>query len=60
MCYIEMCHVYEQINSQTERMKLPNLSFDFYRVQLMNENIECDRCARQGLTGTSAECPAKR
>lgn len=54
-----MCHVYEQINNQTERMKLPNLSFDFYRVQLMNENIKCDRCARQGLTGTSAECPAK-
>lgn len=56
---IEMCHVYEQINNQSETMKLPNTSLDINRVESKNQNIECGRCGQRGHTGTSAGCPAK-
>ncbi|XP_065368824.1 uncharacterized protein LOC135961255 [Calliphora vicina] len=57
---IEMCHVYEQINNQSETMKLPNVSVDINRVENRNQNIECCRCGQRGHTGNSAGCPAKR
>ncbi|XP_058977362.1 uncharacterized protein K02A2.6-like [Musca domestica] len=56
---IEMCHAHEQINNQTETMKLGNVSIDINKIESKNQQIECGRCGRQGHEGTSIDCPAK-